>query len=310
MSIFDAFKRGLKKTAVSIGRKISGLFTEVKKWDEETFRRLENELLAADFGVAAARRIVTSIKDRYQQGEFTGDQDILAVAREELCRILKEGVRELHTAETGPTVILMVGVNGSGKTTTAGKLAAMFTAQGRKVMLAACDTFRAAAVEQLKLWGERTGCPVVASRPGADAAAVAFDAVASAKAKNMDFLIIDTAGRQQNQKGLMDELAKILRIIRRQLPDAPHDTLLTLDAGIGTNALSQAREFAAVSGASALVLTKLDGTGKGGAAAAVQEEFHLPILFTGLGEAPEDLQPFSPEMYAEAIFPSPDKENE
>lgn len=310
MSIFDTFKRGLKKTAVAIGRKISGIFTEVKKWDEESFRRLENELLAADFGVAAARRITLSIKDRYQQGEFTGDQDILAVAREELCRILKEGARELHTAESGPTVILMVGVNGSGKTTTAGKLAAMFTAQGRKVMLAACDTFRAAAVEQLKLWGERTGCPVVASRPGADAAAVAFDAVASARAKNMDFLIIDTAGRQQNQKGLMDELAKILRIIRKQLPEAPHETLLTLDAGIGTNALSQAREFAAVSGASALVLTKLDGTGKGGAAAAVQEEFHLPILFTGLGEAPEDLQVFSPEMYAEAIFPSPDKENE
>ena len=310
MSIFDTFKRGLKKTAVAIGRKISGIFTEVKKWDEESFRRLENELLAADFGVAAARRITLSIKDRYQQGEFTGDQDILAVAREELCRILKEGARELHTAESGPTVILMVGVNGSGKTTTAGKLAAMFTAQGRKVMLAACDTFRAAAVEQLKLWGERTGCPVVASRPGADAAAVAFDAVASARAKNMDFLIIDTAGRQQNQKGLMDELAKILRIIRKQLPEAPHETLLTLDAGIGANALSQAREFAAVSGASALVLTKLDGTGKGGAAAAVQEEFHLPILFTGLGEAPEDLQGFSPEMYAEAIFPSPDKENE
>ncbi|MBQ9337951.1 MAG: signal recognition particle-docking protein FtsY [Lentisphaeria bacterium] len=310
MSIFDAFKRGLKKTAVAIGRKITGIFTEVKKWDEESFRRLENELLAADFGVAAARRITHSIKDRYQQGEFSGDQDILAVAREELCRILKEGARELHTAENGPTVILMVGVNGSGKTTTAGKLAAMFTAQGRKVMLAACDTFRAAAVEQLKLWGERTGCPVVASKPGADAAAVAFDAVASARAKNMDFLIIDTAGRQQNQKGLMDELAKILRIIRKQLPDAPHETLLTLDAGIGTNALSQAREFAAVSGASALVLTKLDGTGKGGAAAAVQEEFHLPILFTGLGEAPEDLQAFSPEMYAEAIFPSPDKETE
>ena len=310
MSIFDTFKRGLKKTAVAIGRKISGLFTEVKKWDEESFRRLENELIGADFGVAAARRITHSIRDRYQQGEFTGDQDILAVAREELCRILKEGSRELHTAESGPTVILMVGVNGSGKTTTAGKLAAMFTAQGRKVMLAACDTFRAAAVEQLKLWGERTGCPVVASRPGADAAAVAFDAVASAKAKNMDYLIIDTAGRQQNQKGLMDELAKILRIIRKQLPEAPHETLLTLDAGIGTNALSQAREFAAVSGASALVLTKLDGTGKGGAAAAVQEEFHLPILFTGLGEAPEDLQIFSPEMYAEAIFPSPDKETE
>ena len=310
MSIFDVFKKGLKKTAVAIGRGISSLFTTVKKWDEESFRKLENELLAADFGVSASRKIVNSLRDRYQQGEFSGDNDILAVAREELCRILKTGGRPLRTAESGPTVILMVGVNGSGKTTTAGKLAHLFSAQGKKVMLAACDTFRAAAVEQLKLWGERTGSPVIASKTGADAAAVAFDAVASAKAKNIDYLIIDTAGRQQNQKGLMDELAKILRIIRKQLPEAPHETLLTLDAGVGTNALSQAREFAAISNASALVLTKLDGTGKGGAAAAVQEEFHLPILFVGLGEAPEDLQVFSPEMYAEAIFPIPEDEKE
>ena len=307
MSIFDVFKKGLKKTAVAIGRGISSLFSSVKKWDDEAFRKLENELLAADFGVSASRKIVGLLKERYQQGVFSGDQDIIEVARGELARILQAAAREMKTAESGPTVILMVGVNGSGKTTTAGKLAFMLSAQGKKVMLAACDTFRAAAVEQLKLWGERTSSPVIASKPGADAAAVAFDAVSSAKAKNMDFLIIDTAGRQQNQKGLMDELAKILRIIRKQLPEAPHETLLTLDAGVGTNALSQAREFAAVSNASAVVLTKLDGTGKGGAAAAVQEEFHLPILFVGLGEAPEDLQAFSPEMYAEAIFPLPEK---
>ncbi len=306
MSIFDVFKRGLKKTAVAVGRGITSLFTTVKKWDDEAFRKLENELLAADFGVNAARKITNSLRDRYQQGDFSGSEDILAVAREELCRLLKEGARPLRTAETGPTVILMVGVNGSGKTTTAGKLAMMLTQQGKKVMLAACDTFRAAAVEQLKLWGERTSCPVIASKTGADAAAVAFAAAASAKAKNMDFLIIDTAGRQQNQKGLMEELAKIVRILRKQMPDAPHETLLTLDASVGTNALSQAREFAAISNVSAIVLTKLDGTGKGGAAAAVQEEFHLPILFVGLGEAPEDLQEFSPAMYAEAIFPSPE----
>lgn len=302
MSIFDVFKRGLKKTAVAIGRGISSVFTDVKKWDDESFIRLEKELIGADFGVQTSKKIVAGLKDRYQQGEFSGEKDILTVAREELCKVLHEGLRPLHQAPEGPTVILMVGVNGSGKTTTTGKLAALFTAQGKKVMLAACDTFRAAAVEQLKLWGERTGCPVIASKPGADAAAVAFDAVSSAKARNVDYLIIDTAGRQQNQKGLMDELAKILRIIRKLMPEAPHETLLTLDASVGTNAISQAREFAAVSGASAIVLTKLDGTGKGGAAAAVQEEFKLPILFVGLGEAPEDLQDFSPEMYAEAIF--------
>lgn len=217
MSIFDAFKRGLKKTAVAIGRGISGLFTQQEKWDDESFLKLENELIAADFGVQAARKITHTLKDRYQQGEFSGRDDILTAARNELCRILREGNRPLHTAPEGPTVILMVGVNGSGKTTTTGKLAALLTSQGKKVMLAACDTFRAAAVEQLKLWGERTSCPVVAARTGADAAAVAFDAVASAKAKGMDYLIIDTAGRQQNQKGLMDELAKILRIIRKQI---------------------------------------------------------------------------------------------
>ncbi|MBO4633506.1 MAG: signal recognition particle-docking protein FtsY [Lentisphaeria bacterium] len=255
MSIFDTFKRGLKKTAVAIGRGIAGIFSSVKKWDDDSFRKLENELLAADFGINAARKITQSLKARYQQGEFSGERDILEVAREVLCQILKEASRELRTAESGPTVILMVGVNGSGKTTSAGKLAFRLTAQGKKVMLAACDTFRAAAVEQLKLWGEKTHCPVIASKTGADAAAVAFDALASAKAKNMDFLIIDTAGRQQNQKGLMDELAKILRIIRKQMPEAPHETLLTLDAGVGTNALSQAKEFAAVSGASAVILT-------------------------------------------------------
>ena len=186
MSIFDVFKKGLQKTAVAIGRGISSIFTSVKKWDDEDFKNLENELLAADFGVSASRKIVNSIRERYKLGEFSGNNDIFAAAREELCRILKEGGREIKTAPEGPTVILMVGVNGSGKTTTAGKLAFMLTAQGKKVMLAACDTFRAAAVEQLKLWGERTSCPVIASKPGADAAAVAFDAVASAKAKNFD----------------------------------------------------------------------------------------------------------------------------
>ena len=182
------------------------------------------------------------------------------------------------------------------------KILAALLVAGTVLTLAACDTFRAAAVEQLKLWGERTNSQVVASRQGADAAAVAYDAVSSAIARGSDYLIIDTAGRQHNQKALMEELAKMLRIIKKLKPDAPHETLLTIDSSIGTNAIAQAREFAALSGASALVLTKLDGTGKGGAAAAIQDEFKLPILFVGLGEAPDDLQEFSPEHYAEAIF--------
>ena len=180
--------------------------------------------------------------------------------------------------------------------------AARWRGEGKKVVLAACDTFRAAAVEQLQLWGERTNSQVISAKHGADPASVAYDATQAALARNADFLLIDTAGRQHNQKALMDELAKMLRIIRKLKPDAPHETLLTIDASIGTNAIAQAREFAALSGASALVLTKLDGTGKGGATAAIQEEFKLPILFVGLGEAPDDLQAFSPEHYADAIF--------
>ncbi len=303
MSIFDTFKRGLQKTATALSRSVGSIFTEVKTWDDETFQKLENELISADFGVAATRRIMSDIKDRYQRGLLNGSDDILSVAKEDMVAMLNVGTRSLKTAPAGSlTVLLMVGVNGSGKTTTAGKLAWLFTRQGKKVTLAACDTFRAAAVEQLKLWGERTNSQVVASKPGADAAAVAYDAVSSALARGSDFLIIDTAGRQHNQKGLMDELAKMLRIIKKLQPDAPQETLLTIDSSIGTNAIAQAREFAALSGASALVLTKLDGTGKGGAAAAIQDEFKLPILFVGLGEAPDDLQNFSPVHYAEAIF--------
>ena len=303
MSLFDSFKRGLQKTATALSRSVTGIFTEVRKWDDETFRKLENELISADFGVAATKKIMADLRDRYRRGLLNGSDDILAIARDDMVAMLKPGTRALATAPEGSlTVILMVGVNGSGKTTTAGKLAYLLTRQGKKVTLAACDTFRAAAVEQLKLWGERTGSQVVASKQGADAAAVAYDAVSAAIARGSDYLIIDTAGRQHNQKALMDELAKMLRIIRKLKPDAPHETLLTIDASIGTNAIAQAREFAALSGASALVLTKLDGTGKGGAAAAIQEEFKLPILFVGLGEAPDDLQAFSPEHYADAIF--------
>jgi fused signal recognition particle receptor len=220
-----------------------------------------------------------------------------------VCAILKQGAREIALpGENEPLVILMVGVNGSGKTTTIGKLAARWKSEGKKVILGACDTFRAAAVEQLQLWGERTGCQVVAAKHGADPASVAFDATMAAKSRGADILLIDTAGRQQNKKGLMDELAKMRRIIEKLLPDAPHETILTIDASLGTNAISQAREFSTQVGASALILTKLDGSGKGGAACAVQEQFALPVLFVGLGEAPDDLQEFSPEDYARAIF--------
>ena len=307
ISLFESFQKGLQKTATAIGRGVTSLFKEVKRWDDSSFRTLENTLIEADFGPTAASAIVNDVRDRYQRGLLSGSDEILEVAKNDLAEMLKKDSRLLKTAPEGLTVILMVGVNGSGKTTTAGKLAHRWSREGKKVMLAACDTFRAAAAEQLQLWADRTGAQIVSSRTGADPSAVAYDAVQSALAKHADILIVDTAGRQHNKKGLMDELAKMRRILAKLLPGAPQETLLTLDASIGSNAISQAREFASTSGASALVLTKLDGTGKGGAAVQIQTEFKLPILFVGLGEQPDDLQPFEPDHYAAAVLGLPQK---
>ena len=302
MSFFQKVKDGLKKTAISLSRGFSSIFTGSKIWDDATYAQLERTLLEADFGPVAAKKIVAELRELYKLGKIATEADARSAAADTLARMLQPAVRSLKKVGNGPTVILFTGVNGSGKTTSIGKLAHYLTGQGFKVMLGACDTFRAAAAEQLQLWGERTGSAVVAGRQGADPAAVAFDAVKSAAAKGVDYLLIDTAGRQQNRKGLMDELVKIRRVIGKVIPDAPHETVLTIDASQGMNALSQAREFASQAGADALILTKLDGTGKGGAACAVHQEFHLPILFTGLGEQPDDLQLFDPQSYARAIF--------
>ncbi len=303
MSLFSKFKAGLQKTAVAIKRGVGGLFTEVKKWDESSFDTIEKALVSADLGIKAAKEIIAGLRERYALGQLNGEDDIHRCTEESIVKILSADSRKLNwNPDGGLTVLLVVGVNGSGKTTSIGKLACKFRDDGKKVMLAACDTFRAAAVEQLKLWADRSGAQIVASKQGSDPAAVAFDAVKSALAKEMDVLIIDTAGRQQNKKSLMDELAKMRRIIEKQLPDAPHETLMTVDASLGTNALSQAREFLSVCGASALILTKLDGSGRGGAACAVQQEFKLPVLYVGLGEAPDDLQEFSAEDYAKALL--------
>ena len=287
-SIFSIFKRGLEKTATRVTRSITGIFTGIKAHGAASFDELEALLIAADFGVPASLRIVGDIRDRYERGEIATDADL---------------VRVIRYAEPGrPTVILMVGVNGSGKTTTIGKLAARLHGEGKKVILAACDTFRAAAVEQLQLWGERTGCQVVSAKHGADPASVAFDATQAAIARGADFLLIDTAGRQHNQKGLMEELAKIRRSVEKVFPGAPQEVWLTVDSTLGANVINQAREFTRAAGVTGLVLTKLDGTGKGGMVVALHQEFELPTFFIGLGEQPEDLQPFSPEYYTDALF--------
>ena len=302
-SIFSIFKRGLAKTTTKVTRSIAGMFTGIKAHGEASFEELEALLISADFGVPASLRIVGDIRDRYEQGQIATDADLVQVAAGTVMDILNSRKRGINAAPAGtPTVILMVGVNGSGKTTTIGKLAARLKGEGTKVVLAACDTFRAAAVEQLLLWGERTGCQVVSAKHGADPASVAFDATKAAIARGADYLLIDTAGRQQNQKGLMDELAKIRRSIEKVCPGAPHEVWLTVDSTLGANVLSQAKEFSKTTGVTGLVLTKLDGTGKGGMVVALHQEFELPTFYIGLGEQPEDLQPFSAEYYTNALF--------
>ena len=300
--IFNIFKKGLQKTKTSILRSFETMFSGTQKWDASTYRKLEESLISADLGVNVTMALVKDIKDRYERGEIQTADDIIKIASETLSKILSEGNNGINENPNGPTVILMVGVNGSGKTTTTGKLAWKLKQEGKSVMLAACDTFRAAAIEQLKLWGERVDCPVIASTHGADAAAVAFDATKSAMAKNVDYLIIDTAGRQHTRADLMEELPKILRTIRKNMPDAPHEVILVVDGSTGTNALIQARQFGEVCGVTGLAVTKLDGTGKGGVVVAIKDEKKFPIHYIGLGEQPEDLQPFDPQMYADAIF--------
>ncbi len=302
MGIFDIFKKGLQKTKTSILRSFEGMFSGTQKWDATTYRKLEESLISADLGVNVTMALVKDIKDRYERGEIKTADDIINVGSETLTKILSEGNDGINENPNGPTVILMVGVNGSGKTTTTGKLAWKLKQEGKSVMLAACDTFRAAAIEQLKLWGERTDCPVIAGKHGGDAAAVAFDATKSAMAKNVDYLIIDTAGRQHTRADLMEELPKILRTIRKNMPNAPHEVILVVDGSTGTNALIQARQFGEVCGVTGLAVTKLDGTGKGGVVVAIKDEKKFPIHYVGLGEQPEDLQSFDPQMYADAIF--------
>ena len=303
-SILEFFKRGLQKTKTSLFRRIQGIFGgNVGKWNEETYEDLEAALIGTDIGAAISTRLVSEVKDRYERGLIETGDDIMRVARETVHGILSKGEEPaMRLAEGGPTVILMVGVNGSGKTTTCAKLANYFRNQGKNVLLGAADTFRAAGVEQLKIWGERLGIQVVGGKQGGDAAAVAYDAVKAGKQRNADFVIIDTAGRQHTRLDLMNELSKVKRVISKESPDAPHEIWLTVDASIGSNALIQAREFGKLFPITGLILTKLDGTGKGGVVVAIKEELGYPVRFVGLGEQVDDLQPFDKDAFVEALF--------
>jgi fused signal recognition particle receptor len=301
-SIFRIFRDGLQKTKTSLVRGIQSIFSGTQTWDESCYEDLEAALIATDLGVEISVSLVEDIRSRYERGEIATTEDIMAVARETVLGILGEPPPPVRRNPDGPTIILMVGVNGSGKTTTTAKLAHHFKEDGNNVLLAAADTFRAAGTEQLRIWGERVGVPVVSGSKGGDAAAVAYDAATSAKQRGAELVLIDTAGRQHTHRGLMEELAKMRRTLDKALPGAPHEVWLTVDASTGTNALVQAREFGKVFKLTGLILTKLDGTGKGGVVVAIRKELGLPVHYVGLGEAVTDLQPFDPEMFARALF--------
>jgi fused signal recognition particle receptor len=301
MGFFDKFKAGLQKTHSKLAHEIKRIVTRSPKLDAATLEELEAALIAADLGLATTAQIVAAVKHAYETQGSTG-LDVFAVARAEVEKSLGSNKTDRIKAAHGPTIVSIVGVNGTGKTTTAAKLAHLIQSQKKTALLAACDTFRAAAIEQIKLWGQRLKVEVIAGAYGADAASVAHDAVTAAQSRKVDFLFIDTAGRLHTKHNLMQELQKLHRVISKQSPGAPHEVLLVLDATTGMNALNQAREFNKAVQLTGLVVTKLDGTSKGGMVVAIQKELGLPIKFVGLGEQANDLQPFDAKQFAQALF--------
>ena len=301
MGLFAKFKAGLQKTQSKLTHEIKRIVTRSPKLERGTIEELEAALIGADLGMAMTTQIIEAVKKGYETQGSAG-LDVFAVAKAEVQKSLAANKSELITAPGGLTVVSIVGVNGTGKTTTSAKLAHWTQSQNKTALLAACDTFRAAAIEQIKLWGQRLKVEVVASAYGADAAAVAHDAITAARSRKADYVFIDTAGRLHTKHNLMQELQKLHRVIGKQLPGAPHEVLLVLDATTGMNALNQAREFNKAVPLTGLVVTKLDGTSKGGMVVAIQKELGLPIKFIGLGEQADDLQPFDAKQFAEALF--------
>jgi fused signal recognition particle receptor len=301
MGLFAKFKAGLQKTQAKLVHEIKRIVTRSPKLTADSIEELEAALIAADLGMAMTAQIITAVKKAYESQGGAG-LDYLAIARAEIEKSLSSNKADLLKAPSGPTIVSIVGVNGTGKTTTSAKLAHYIQSQNKTVLLAACDTFRAAAIEQLKLWGARLKVEVIASAYGADAASVAHDAVTAANARQADYLFIDTAGRLHTKHNLMQELHKLHRVIGKQSPGAPHEILLVLDGSTGMNALNQAREFNKAVPLTGLIVTKLDGTSKGGMVVAIQKELGLPIKFIGLGEQPDDLQPFDAKQFAQALF--------
>ena len=298
---FARLKRSLIKTKQNLGSGFISLFRG-KKIDDDLFEELEEQLLIADVGVETTRKIITNLTNDASRKQLRDAEALYGLLKEEMGDILAKVDEPLNVEGKAPFVILMVGVNGVGKTTTIGKLARQFEQQGKSVMLAAGDTFRAAAVEQLQVWGQRNNIPVIAQHTGADSASVIFDAIQAAKARNIDVLIADTAGRLQNKSHLMEELKKIVRVMKKLDVDAPHEVMLTIDASTGQNAISQAKLFHEAVGLTGITLTKLDGTAKGGVIFSVADQFGIPIRYIGVGERIEDLRPFKADDFIEALF--------
>jgi len=299
MSLLNRFRKGLKKTSESVTARLVSVLSVHKTLDQDTLDELEEILISSDLGVDTTEDLLASVAEQFRKN----GSDSWEILRKELKSLAGE-TSDVPSVEisTKPKVILLVGVNGSGKTTTAAKLAYRYRREGKTVMIAACDTFRAAAIEQVQIWADRVGADLIKQQIGSDAASVAYDAVSAARARHIDVLLIDTAGRLHTKANLMHELEKISRVLKKQMPDAPHEVLLVLDATTGQNALVQAREFHRTSSVTGLVLTKLDGTSKGGIVLAIHREHAIPVKYIGIGEQPDDLEPFQADTFVDALL--------
>lgn len=302
MGFFDRLKKGLAKTRETFTNKIEKLIIGYADIDDDLLDELEETLIMSDVGVKTTERLMADVRKGIKKKDINTPEDLKPFLAEKISEILSTGSDETRIASAGPTVLLVIGVNGVGKTTTIGKLAAYYKEQGKSVMLAAADTFRAAAIDQLQIWGDRTGVPVIRHEEGSDPAAVAFDAVKAARARSIDVLIIDTAGRLHTKSNLMEELKKINRVIQREIAEAPHETLLVLDATTGQNAISQADLFQKAAAITGIVLTKLDGTAKGGVIIGLKSELSMLVKWIGVGEGVDDLRPFIAKDFARALF--------
>lgn len=299
-SAFNKIRDGLSRTRDGFSESLG--FLTGQTLSDELLKRLEATLIQSDVGVKAARNLIDDIRAAWERSEIDTGDEARVWLKQLLVDYFPEADRRLHLADTAPTVILVAGINGAGKTTSIAKIAKALKDEGKSVRLAACDTFRAAAVEQLTIWSQRLGVEITAGKQGGDPAAVAFDACSAAVARGDDVVVVDTAGRLQTQKNLMNQLEKIRRVIQKVIPQAPHEVILVLDATIGQNAISQARQFTEAVEVSGLFLAKLDGTAKGGVVVAIREELNIPVKFIGVGETPDDVEPFEPDKFIEALF--------